>query len=137
MRLTLLNIHLQEFPLQTQNLWEESIKINHAMRFTNVCAHQITGICAQKKHVLKQAVICYALGRCAGHYENDLAESVFFNVRIVSKSHAEFSLPIGTFMELCSNTNLPFSKSGPWNSIVHLVKVGILWLTKLHFSCLI
>ncbi len=28
-----------------QNLSEESIKINHAMRFTNVCAHQITGIC--------------------------------------------------------------------------------------------
>ncbi len=29
-----------------QNLWEESIKMNHAARFTNVCARQITGICA-------------------------------------------------------------------------------------------
>ncbi len=35
--------------------------MNHAMRFNNVCARQITGICsifnAQKGHVLKQAVI--------------------------------------------------------------------------------
>ncbi len=30
---------------QTQNLWEESIKMNHATRFTNICARQITGIC--------------------------------------------------------------------------------------------
>ncbi len=29
-----------------QNLWEESIKMNHAMQFTNVDAHKITGICA-------------------------------------------------------------------------------------------
>ncbi len=29
-----------------QKLWEESIKINHAMQFTNVCVHQITGIYA-------------------------------------------------------------------------------------------
>ncbi len=44
---------------------------------------------------------------CAGHYGNDLAESVFFNVCIVSKSHAEFPPPIGAFMELRSNANLP------------------------------
>ncbi len=31
---------------QTQNLWEERIQMNHAMRFTNVCTCQITGICA-------------------------------------------------------------------------------------------
>ncbi len=36
---------------------------------------------------------------CAGHYGNYLAASVFFNVHIVSKSHAEFSPPIGAFME--------------------------------------
>ncbi len=40
-----------------------------------------------------------------GHYGNDL--SVFFNVRIVSKSHAEFSPPICAFMESRSNDNLP------------------------------
>ncbi len=33
--------------------------------------------------------------------------SVFFNVHIVSKSPAEFFPPIGAFMELCSNANLP------------------------------
>ncbi len=60
----------------------------------------------QKKHVLKQAVICAALD-CAGHYGNNLAPSVFFNVCIVSKSPAEFSPPIGGFMELRSNVNLP------------------------------
>ncbi len=27
-----------------QNLWEESILMNYAMRFTNVCFRQITGI---------------------------------------------------------------------------------------------
>ncbi len=37
-------------------------------------------------------VICTALD-CVGHYENDLAASVFFNVRIVSKSPAELSPP--------------------------------------------
>ncbi len=41
--------------------------MNHAMRFNNVCARQITGICsifnAQKGHVLKQAIIYAALGR--------------------------------------------------------------------------
>ncbi len=35
-----------QFPFQIQNLWEESIQMNHATRFTNVCARQITGICA-------------------------------------------------------------------------------------------
>ncbi len=27
-----------------QTLWEESIQMNHAKRFTNVCIRQITGI---------------------------------------------------------------------------------------------
>ncbi len=31
--------------LSDANLWEDSIKMNHAMRFTNVCNRQITGIC--------------------------------------------------------------------------------------------
>ncbi len=44
---------------------------------------------------------------CAGHYGNYLAVSVFSNVCIVSKSSADFSPPIGTFMELRSNANLP------------------------------
>ncbi len=42
---------------------------------------------------------------CA-HYGNDLVSSLFFNVRIVSKSHAEFSPPISNFMELRSKANL-------------------------------
>ncbi len=46
LHLTLLNMRLLEFPFQTQKLWEESIQMNHATRFTNVCACQITGICA-------------------------------------------------------------------------------------------
>ncbi len=29
-----------------QNLWEESIQMNHATQFTNVCARHIIGICA-------------------------------------------------------------------------------------------
>ncbi len=41
------------------------------------------------------------------HYGNYLAASVFFNMRIVSKSHTEFSPPIGAFMELRSNANFP------------------------------
>ncbi len=44
---------------------------------------------------------------CAGHYGNDLALSVFSEVRIVSKSPTEFSPSIGAFMELRSNANLP------------------------------
>ncbi len=44
---------------------------------------------------------------CAGHHGNDLAASVFINVHIVSKTAAEVSLPINTFMELYSNANLP------------------------------
>ncbi len=80
------------------------------MRFTNVYTCQITGIAplfnAPKKYVLKQAVICAALD-CAGHYGNNLAASVFFNVCIVNKSPAEFSPPIGGFMELRSNALCP------------------------------
>ncbi len=44
---------------------------------------------------------------CTDHYGNYLVKSVFFNVHIVSKSPAEFSPPIGAFMELLSNANLP------------------------------
>ncbi len=39
-------MHLYEFPFQMQNLWEESIKMNHATQFTNIYARQITRICA-------------------------------------------------------------------------------------------
>ncbi len=46
LHLTLLNMHLLKFAFKTQKLWEERIKMNHAMRFTDVCACQITGICA-------------------------------------------------------------------------------------------
>ncbi len=44
---------------------------------------------------------------CAGHYRNDLTASVYLIVLIVSKSHAEFSPPIGALIELRSNVNLP------------------------------
>lgn len=38
-----------------QNVWDESLKMNHAMQFTNVCSRQISDICAffenpQKAH---------------------------------------------------------------------------------------
>ncbi len=46
LHLTLLNMQLKEFSFQTHKLWEESIKSNHTMQFTNVCAGQITGIFA-------------------------------------------------------------------------------------------
>ncbi len=59
---------------------------------------------APKKHVLKQAVICSTLGRLSWSLWK---WSVFFNVHLVGKSHAEFSPPISAFMELCSNANLP------------------------------
>ncbi len=54
---------LKEFPLQAQNLWEKSSKMNHVTQFTNFCVRQITGSLfaalfnAPKKHALKQAVI--------------------------------------------------------------------------------
>jgi len=35
LRLTLLHMHFYEFPFQTQNLWEESILINH-LKFTTL-----------------------------------------------------------------------------------------------------
>ncbi len=46
LHLTLLNMHFYKFPFQMQNFWEENIQMNHATRFTNVCARQSTGICA-------------------------------------------------------------------------------------------
>ncbi len=62
---------------------------------------------APKKHFLKQAVICAALGRLhSSLWKWDIA-SVFFNVHIVSKSPAELSPPICAFMEMRSNANLP------------------------------
>ncbi len=60
-----------------------------------------------KKHALKQAVICAALGRLRWSLLKIWLRLVFFNVRIVSKSPAEFSPPIGAFMQLRSNTSLP------------------------------
>ncbi len=33
--------------------------------------------------------------------------SVFFNLRVVSKSPTEISTPIGAVLELCSRANLP------------------------------
>ncbi len=50
-----------------------------------------------KTHILKQVVTC----------GNDLAVSVFFNVRMASKPPAEFYPPICVFMELSSNANFP------------------------------
>ncbi len=35
---------------------------------------------------------------CAGHYGIDLVVSEFFNVRILRKSHTEFSPPIGPYI---------------------------------------
>ncbi len=45
---------------------------------------------------------------------------LFFNVRIVSKSPAELSPPIGAFMELYSNANLPCLLY-----LAHCVSIGI------------
>ncbi len=53
--------------LSDTNLWEESIKMNHATRFNTFTLIKFLVFVplfnAQKKHVLKQAVICAALGR--------------------------------------------------------------------------
>ncbi len=46
-------------------------------------------------------------GRLRWSLWKDLSASVFFNVHIVSKTHAEFFAPINAFMELLSNANLP------------------------------
>ncbi len=56
-----------------------------------------------QKHILKQTLVCTALDR--------LRWSLC--VCFVSKSPTEMSIPIGAFMELHSNTNVLFSKSGP------------------------
>ncbi len=66
-------------------------------------AHYLT----PKKYVLKQAVICTAFSRLRWSLWKWDVALVFFNVRLVSKSHAEFSPPIGAFMELHSKDNLP------------------------------
>ncbi len=51
---------------------------------------------------------------------------MFFNVRIVTKSPAELSPPIGAFMELRSNANLPrLVKSGPKAS--KFIKCELIW----------
>ncbi len=62
---------------------------------------------APKKHVLKQAVICAALGRLRWSLWKWDVASVFFNVHLVCKSPTEFSTPICAFMELHFNDNLP------------------------------
>ncbi len=69
--------------------------------FVLVISHINIGYQKSLTPPLKQAVIFATLGTL------DLAASVFFNVHIVSKSPAECSPPIGAFMELCSNANLP------------------------------
>ncbi len=38
-------LHLK-FPFQTQHLWKESMKMNHATQFTDICTRQITVFCA-------------------------------------------------------------------------------------------
>ncbi len=42
--LNLLNMH----PFQTQNLWEESIQMNHTTQFTNVCTRHISLVILEK-----------------------------------------------------------------------------------------
>ncbi len=73
------------------------------MQFTNVKLLVFAPLFnAQKKHVLKQAVICAALGRlCWSLWKLDVA-SVFFNLRVVSKSHAEIlENCFGTVLIIC------------------------------------
>ncbi len=53
-------------------------------------------------------LICAALViLCWSIFKRDVA-SVFFNLHIVSKSPAEISSPIGTFLVLCSRANFPY-----------------------------
>ncbi len=61
-----------------------------------------------KKACLKAGSIVLLLVDCAGHYGNDLAASVFFNVCIVSKSPAELCPPIRAFMESRCGTLICF-----------------------------
>ncbi len=52
---------------------------------------------------------------------------LFFNVHIVSKSPTEFSTPIGAFMELRSNANLPcFVNLAQFIKIIHGIKIIII-----------
>ncbi len=108
------------------------------MRFTNVLVKLLVFAAlfnAQKKHVLKQALICAALGRLrlTCHYGNYLAASVFFNVCIISKSHAH--PPIGDFMELRSNANLPCLVNLALKCLIRTCdqKLAIHWL--LNYWC--
>ncbi len=101
-------MHLLKFPFQTQTLWEESIKMNHAMQFALGKLLVFAALFnAQKSMSQSRMQFALLLVDCADHDGNYLAASVFFNVHIVSKSRAEFSPPIGAFMELLSNANLP------------------------------
>ncbi len=58
---------------------DDPFKMKHTTQFTDVWAHQITGICA----IIEFALLLVGY---AGHYGNDLVSSVFFIVCIVSKS---------------------------------------------------
>ncbi len=92
--------------------------MNYARLFTKV-VNQFTGICTiilyPKKHVLTHVVLLVDYPQliiivsaflryyfvqldCDGYYGNEPAASVFFNLRIVSRSAAELSTSIGTLM---------------------------------------
>ncbi len=79
------------------------------MRFTNVCARHISGICAiilfpKNAHLKACGNLC-----CSWSILLVIMEMIwlrlFFNVRMASKPPAEFSPPICVFMELRSNAN--------------------------------
>ncbi len=69
-----------------------------------------------KLNCLNSFCTCHGCNNCSsatllevfvGHYGNDPAGSVFFNLLIVSRSTAELSPPISTFIGLRSHVNLP------------------------------
>ncbi len=58
---------------------------------------------------------------------------LFFNVHIVSKSPAECSPPIGAFMELCSNANLPCLENLALDIFCHFAsQVNVTWNASLN-----
>ncbi len=60
---------------------------------------------SESEHIL--TLICAALGMLCWSLRKLDVVSVFFNLRIVSKSPAEISMPIGAVLELRSHANLP------------------------------
>ncbi len=76
------------------------------MRLTKICARHLTGI----RGIF---FICATLGRLRWSLWKGEVASILSNVRIVSKSHAEFPLPSALLCN-CALTLLSlFSKSGP------------------------